>query len=948
MKKCLLFLLVLSGCFFFTHICQAQEGPIFKWAHKLVSRTCYGGNNTPALTKSDAAGNVYMFGSACDPFDADPGPGTFTLTPDNGGYDDVFLIKLDPNGNFLWAVMFAEPLFFNFPSALVVDANGNVFTTTRYQVGASNFRTIITKFDASGNSLWTNRIVTTKGSAHGMVLDASGNLILTGDFSGTVDFDPGSGIHSVTANGSETDYFVLKLDNDGNFLWVRTAGGVSYERGITIALDGSNNIIVAGYYMGTADLDPSAGISNVTSAGNLDVFILKLDASGNFIWAKSVGGPELDIVTSIAVNTSNNIFLTGYFAGSGDFDPNSGVTTLTSASGYSDIFLMRLNADGSFGWASGFGAADADEGQGLITDASGNIIFTGFFNGTVDFDPGAGVRNLVSIGQNSYHGVFIVKLDEDRQLVWAEDITSTVSTSSQTRGYTISIDAAGDISLGGRVWTNVDFDFGPCERSLGNNPPVSFVMKFKTGDVFGPPTITSFSPTSGTVGTTVVITGTNFSPIASENEVHWSPNQQAQVISSTPTSITAVVPPGASFGKIYVTVSCHPIAISTGNFTVGAAPVPTITSFTPSSGPVGTSVTITGTNFSTTPVSNTVRFNGTVAAVSASTATSITTTVPANATTGKITVTISGNTATSTPNFTVTTPTSLTITSQPVNFPACPGDLATFNTSATGTTNITYRWQREDDGIFADINDGNGYSGTSTSTFSINTSQNNGVGIFRCRINGDGSPQLVTNEVSITLKQNCEGNQPPAIEPSVSAVLAGGTITIDLKDLVSDPDDNLDFVTLYTSTNTDQGALATLDDLSYILTLDYGDIQFTGTDYIAVGICDLEGECIEEQLAIEVGADIEVYNAISPNGDGKNDVLLIQHIDILPDAMKNHVTIFNRWGSKVFDVSNYDNNDRVFKGVSNGGKDLPSGTYYYKIEFAGGRKTQTGYLSLKR
>jgi gliding motility-associated-like protein len=294
------------------------------------------------------------------------------------------------------------------------------------------------------------------------------------------------------------------------------------------------------------------------------------------------------------------------------------------------------------------------------------------------------------------------------------------------------------------------------------------------------------------------------------------------------------------------------------------------------------------------------------------------------------------------------TPAGLTITSQPVNFPACPGDIATFSTTAAGTTNITYRWQIEDDGIFTDINNGNGYSGVTTSTFTINTAQNNGVGIFRCRINGDGAAQVLTNQVSITLNPNCGSNEPPVIESSVSAVIIGGIVTIDLVDLISDPDDNLDFITLYTGTSTDQGASATLDDLSFVLTLDYGTVQFIGTDYITVGICDEDGECVEKQLAIEVGSEIEVYNAISPNGDGKNEVLFIQSIDVLPDAANNHVMIFNRWGDLVFEVKNYNNNDRVFKGLNNDGKELSTGTYYYKIEFTGRRKSLTGYLSLKR
>lgn len=277
-----------------------------------------------------------------------------------------------------------------------------------------------------------------------------------------------------------------------------------------------------------------------------------------------------------------------------------------------------------------------------------------------------------------------------------------------------------------------------------------------------------------------------------------------------------------------------------------ATAAPTITSFSPTAGNVGTSVTINGTNFNTTPANNTVLFNGTEAVVTASTATILTTTVPTGATTGKISVTVGCGTVLSADDFTVS--------------------------SAT--------------------------------------------------------------------------NQPPIIEPTTEAVPIEGIITLDLETLISDPDDNLDPTSLYlVNSISEQGASASLDD-AFILTLDYGGVQFFGTDRISVGVCDLVGECVEQELTIEVGGDIVVYNAVSADGNGLNDTFFLQYVDILPSTASNHVSIFNRWGDIVFEITDYNNQDRVFKGLSNSGKELPSGTYYYKIEFSG--KTKTGYLSLKR
>lgn len=281
--------------------------------------------------------------------------------------------------------------------------------------------------------------------------------------------------------------------------------------------------------------------------------------------------------------------------------------------------------------------------------------------------------------------------------------------------------------------------------------------------------------------------------------------------------------------------------------TVSSLPLLTISSVSPTSGPVGTLVTITGTNFSTTPVNNIVQFNSTTAVVTASTPNSITTTVPTGATTGKISITVGCNTEVSTNNFTVSTI-----------------------------------------------------------------------------------------------------NQPPIIEPTTTAVPIEGIITLNLETLISDPDNNLDPTSLYlVNSVSEQGASASLDD-EFMLTLDYGGVQFFGTDRITIGVCDLLAECAEQELTIEVGGDIVIYNALSPNGDGKNEIFILQYIDILPETLSNKVTILNRWGDVVFEIDNYDNDARAFRGVSDNGKDLPSGIYYYKIEFTSGLKTKTGYLSLRR
>jgi hypothetical protein len=115
--------------------------------------------------------------------------------------------------------------------------------------------------------------------------------------------------------------------------------------GLSIAVDATGNVYTTGYFEGTADFDPGAGTTNLISAGNLDYFVSKLDPSGNFLWAKSIGGSSNEVGYSIAVDSSGNVYTTGYFAGTADFDPGAGTSNLTSVGG-NDVFVLKLSPSG--------------------------------------------------------------------------------------------------------------------------------------------------------------------------------------------------------------------------------------------------------------------------------------------------------------------------------------------------------------------------------------------------------------------------------------------------------------------------------------------------------------------------------------------------------------------------------------------------------------------------
>src|SRR5690606_29098604 len=117
------------------------------------------------------------------------------------------------------------------------------------------------------------------------------------------------------------DIFVSKLDPNGNFLWAKQMGGTDNDQGISITVDTSGNIYTTGIFRNTVDFDPGAGVYNLTAVVGNDIFISKLDANGNFLWAKQMGSGGNTRSNSIVLDTNGNIYTTGIFQSTADFDP---------------------------------------------------------------------------------------------------------------------------------------------------------------------------------------------------------------------------------------------------------------------------------------------------------------------------------------------------------------------------------------------------------------------------------------------------------------------------------------------------------------------------------------------------------------------------------------------------------------------------------------------------
>jgi gliding motility-associated-like protein len=266
---------------------------------------------------------------------------------------------------------------------------------------------------------------------------------------------------------------------------------------------------------------------------------------------------------------------------------------------------------------------------------------------------------------------------------------------------------------------------------------------------------------------------------------------------------------------------------------------------------------------------------------------------------------------------------------------SCPA--ASVTLIASGGAAGQYRWYTLPTG-------GSAISGQTNGSFTtplLNSPTSYYVSIFNGTCESARSPVLAN-----VAEPGCD-NVPPVITPESSVTQVEGIVTINLASLISDGNNNVDLSTLNIVLPPASGATATID-ASFNLVIDYASISFSGTDSLRIGVCDVFSACTEQTFVIEVVGEINIYNAISPGIDGDNDFFNIEYIGTLSSTRENKVSIYNRWGSLVWEGVNYDNDTVAFSGKSNNNNDLPSGTYFYKIEFKSGLKDESGYLVLKR
>lgn len=411
-------LLLLTGFISFSIFSKAQD---VKWAKG------FGSTDGVTIAKSvatDASGNSYTTGYFSETVDFDPGEGVYNLTSEGG--TDIFVLKLDASGNFVWAKRIGGP--------------------------------------ADDQGL-------------GISLDASGNIYLVGSFRETVDFDPGEGVDSHTSMGLQ-DIFILKLNPAGNYLWSLRKGGRVNDAANAVTTDAEGNILVIGTYAGTDGYPVSD--EWVSLKGSPDVFISKIDANGTFIWTRFFGSVGTETSGGVAVDNVGNVYITGSFAG--EMNPQlPPPNTFLRPKGLSDIFVIKLSVDGVPQWVKAFGGTHNDSGNSIAVDQSGNIYLAGAFSTAVTFDPADEEHSTLS--SKGLTDIFVAKLNNSGDFLWAKGMGGAENDAANA----LTINSKGHILTTGVFRSEVDFSTGPEKVSLtaAGNSDIFILQLSSSGEFIG-------------------------------------------------------------------------------------------------------------------------------------------------------------------------------------------------------------------------------------------------------------------------------------------------------------------------------------------------------------------------------------------------------------------------------------------------------------------------------
>ncbi len=433
---------------------------------------------------TDASGNVYTVGTFQSVVDFDPGMDEYLLTAFEPASvtqkEDVFVCKLDANGDFVWARQLGGH-YKDAAAAVSVDIAGNVYVAgnfntsgipdgqmdadpgagpadTFYLEGRGGF---LTKLDSGGDFVWAKHWAGIVMLA-GMDIDGDGNIYLGGNITGAIDADPGMGTSntfSLTATASQKG-FLVKLDSEGDFIWGKLTSHSNTP--LVIEVSDVGNIYAAGSFNGTVDFDPGPDLLEMTATGVLNQYIYKLDTDGNLLWANRSegqgGAGTYQRSTGMAIDEDENIYTVGYFKGVYDFDPDTSPAN-THYLGNDDTarsYLLKLDSLGAFVWAH----VDQYNGTSQFTSVAAKdrkVYVTGSIADSIDVDFGVGEHWLYRTASSGQNGAdaFLLRLDAaDGTFSWVAQHEAD----AVVRGGYIHLDSENNCYVAGEFTQAVTFD----------------------------------------------------------------------------------------------------------------------------------------------------------------------------------------------------------------------------------------------------------------------------------------------------------------------------------------------------------------------------------------------------------------------------------------------------------------------------------------------------------
>ncbi len=474
----------------------------YLWANRLGGEQPDYANSTAV----DHLGNVYVIGNFVDSANFDPtgkAPSLvgslFRLVYANGNpagtsQTSVFLVKYDAQGKYVWGRSFNGKQSAT-GSDVAVDTAGNVYITGSFtdtvdfnpgsavnnliSKGIADSRgtkapnIFLAKYTAEGDYIWAKSMGgTTYAYGNTVAVDVLGNAYLSGHFSGAAYFDPSSNI--VTGANSTNDIYLAKYDKDGNYSWVINMGQGSGGTGYGVAVSGSH-VFLTGYFTGTTVFDHQ-NFTSLTTNGGIDAFLAKYDMDGKYKWAINMGGNGTDFGYSVAIDAAENAYVSGRFQQTIKFNPLDTNIKATSKAGVNS-YLAKYDADGKYVWAKPILSTAVGYGLSTALDAVGNPYITGYFGGTVDFNPGG---TPVEVTAANSAQLFVAKYSASGNYMWSRSMGS----SGFTWGNAIDVDNSGNAYIAGHFGNNqtVDFDPGPNTADLSSKGTDGFILKLNCKD----------------------------------------------------------------------------------------------------------------------------------------------------------------------------------------------------------------------------------------------------------------------------------------------------------------------------------------------------------------------------------------------------------------------------------------------------------------------------------